>query len=146
MSTEPWQLQSPRRTSTSASLADDLHRSDPSNLITRLERRQIHRLPDSIVELHKEAAAAHIEAQRAEARVGVPWERSDELARLRRRQEEIDEKFAASTELPRTDHDAPGTGPSVRQMAIRTHLQQRQSNCHARPPLPWLGAPQRWSG
>ena len=90
--------------------AGDLRRNDPSNLITRLER-QIHRLPDTIVELHKEATAARAEAQRAEGRVGASWDRSDELAGLRRRQQEIDEQFAASTEPPPTDHDTPVTPP-----------------------------------
>lgn len=38
-------------------LTDDLRRSDPSNLITRLERH-LHRLPDTIAGLKQEAATA----------------------------------------------------------------------------------------
>jgi len=80
-------------------LANDLSRSDPSNLVTRLERR-LHRLPDTIADLKEEAAAARAEADRAAARVGAPWDRSEELASLRRRQQEIDEQLASSTEPP----------------------------------------------
>jgi N12 class adenine-specific DNA methylase len=77
-------------------LANDLNRSDPSNLIVRLERH-LHRLPDTIAELNQEATAARGEAERAAARIGVPWGRSDELAGLRRRQKEIDELLTATT-------------------------------------------------
>jgi len=93
-------------------LTDDLRRSDPSNLITRLERH-LHRLPDTIADLHQDAESARTEAQRAEARVGAPWDRSEELAGLRRRQQEIDEQLAASTE-PLTDEQAGAlpTGPN----------------------------------
>ena len=94
-------------------LTDDLRRSDPSNLITRLERH-LHRLPDTIADLHQEADAARTEAQRAEARVGAPWDRSDELAGLRRRQQEIDEQLAASTEPAPSEHPAaPQSGPTL---------------------------------
>ena len=78
-------------------LTDDLRRSDPSNLITRLERH-LHRLPNTIADLHHEAEAARTEAQRAEARIGAPWDRSEELSGLRRRQQEIDKQLAASME------------------------------------------------
>jgi hypothetical protein len=94
-------------------LSDDLRRSDPSNLITRLERH-LHRLPDTIVDLRKEAEAARTEAQRAEARVGAPWDRSEELSGLRRRQQEIDEQLAASTEPAQSEHPAAAsTEPSA---------------------------------
>lgn len=78
-------------------LATDLERSDPSNLITRLERH-LHRLPDTIAGLRHEAATAREEASRAEARIGVPWDRGEELAGLRRRQKEIDEALTATIE------------------------------------------------
>ena len=81
-------------------LTDDLRRSDPSNLITRLERH-LHRLPGTIADLRQEAEAARTEAKRAEARVGAPWDRSEELAALRRRQKEIEEQLAAITEPSR---------------------------------------------
>jgi hypothetical protein len=94
-------------------LTDDLRRSDPSNLITRLERH-LHRLPDTIADLHHEAETARTEAQRAEARVGAPWDRSEELAGLRWRQQEIDEQLAASTEPPQNDQlVAASTEPSA---------------------------------
>ena len=76
--------------------AADLRRSDSSNLITRLERH-LHRLPDTLVELNQQSAAARGEADRATARIGVPWDHADELAAVRRRKEEIDEILAAST-------------------------------------------------
>ena len=79
-------------------LAPDLDRSDPASLVTRLERH-LQRLPDTMAELRAEAAAARLEAQRAEARIGAPWDRTEELARLRRRQGEIDEQLTAG-DLP----------------------------------------------
>lgn len=94
-------------------LTNDLHRGDPSSLITRLERN-LHRLPDTIAELNKEATTARAEAEQATARVGVPWDRADELARLRRRQQEIDEQLTATTE-PSQDHQeelVPAVGPA----------------------------------
>ena len=94
-------------------LANDLRRGDASNLITRLERH-LHRLPDTVAELTQEAAAASAEAERAAARIGVPWGRAEELAELRRRQKEIDEQLAATTE-PAQDPSspAPRQGPST---------------------------------
>ena len=101
-------------------LANDLSRSDPSNLITRLERH-LHRLPDTVAELTQEAAAARAEAERAAARIGVPWGRAEELAELRRRQKEIDEQLAATTE-PASEPPAPpaGVGPSAAPAAPAT--------------------------
>ncbi|HTN99900.1 MAG TPA: hypothetical protein VL068_04425, partial [Microthrixaceae bacterium] len=96
-------------------LANDLNRSDPSNLITRLERH-LHRLPDTIADLKREVAAARDEASRAEARIGVPWDRIEELAGLRRRQTEINEALTATIEPAQTD-SAPALSddPSVDQ-------------------------------
>jgi len=113
-------------------LTDDLRRSDPSNLITRLERH-LHRLPDTIADLHQEAEAARTEAQRAEARVGAPWERSEELAGLRRRQQEIDEQLAASTEPPPSDHAvAPQSGPtSIPRPASPVHAPHEEPSTSA---------------
>jgi N12 class adenine-specific DNA methylase len=87
-------------------LTSDLSRGDPSSLITRLERH-LHRLPDTIAELNKEATAAQAEAERATARVGVPWDRAEELAGLRRRQQEIEEQLAATTEPSQDHHEVP---------------------------------------
>lgn len=78
-------------------LANDLNRSDPAALVTRLERL-LQRVPDKIAELREEAATARSEADRAEARIGAPWDRTDELASLRRRQREINEQLAATSE------------------------------------------------
>jgi len=72
----------------------DWKRSDPSGLITRLER-QIHRLPDVLATTRADGEAARSEAERAAARIGAPWGRADELVGLRRRQQEIDESLAA---------------------------------------------------
>lgn len=41
--------------------------------------------------------------QRAESRVGAPWDRSKELAGLRRRQQEINERLAATPEPSRSN-------------------------------------------
>lgn len=87
-------------------LTNDLSRGDPSSLITRLERH-LHRLPDTIAELNKEAISARAEAERATARVGVTWDRAEELAGLRRRQQEIDEQLAATTEPSQDRHEVP---------------------------------------
>jgi len=78
-------------------LSNDLTRSDPANLITRLERH-LHRLPDTIAELGREASDARAEAQRAEVRIGAPWQRADELTGLRNRQKEIEDQLAATAE------------------------------------------------
>jgi len=73
----------------------DWKRSEPANLITRLER-QIQRLPDTLTSLQAEADTARGEADRAAARIGVQWDRADELAGLRRRQSEINDTLAAA--------------------------------------------------
>lgn len=83
-------------------LLGDLNRGDPSTLITRLERH-LHRLPETIDELNQEAASARAEAERADARIGVPWDRADELAGLRRRQQEIDAGLIAAAEPATAD-------------------------------------------
>jgi hypothetical protein len=73
----------------------DWKRSEPSNLVTRLER-QIHRLPDTLTNLQSEADTARAEADRAATRIGAPWDRADELSGLRRRQGEINDTLAAA--------------------------------------------------
>lgn len=76
--------------------AADLERNDPANLVTRLERH-LYRLGDAIDALSGEARVARAEARRAEARIGVSWDRVEELVDLQRRQREIDEHLAADT-------------------------------------------------
>jgi hypothetical protein len=73
----------------------DWKRSEPSSVVTRLER-QIQRLPETLEATQAEADQARGEAERAVSRLGAPWDRVDELARLRRRQQEIDEQLAAA--------------------------------------------------
>ncbi len=91
-------------------LSNDLNRSDPANLITRLERH-LHRLPDTIAELNREASKARAEAQRAETRIDAPWDRSVELVGLRHRQKEIEEQLAATTETAQDVQPASPSGP-----------------------------------
>lgn len=88
----------------------DWKRSEPSSVITRLER-QIQRLPDVAAAHRTEAASARSEAERAESRLGSTWDRADELTALRRRQQEINEQLAeaASPEAPAE----PAADPTV---------------------------------
>ncbi len=73
----------------------DWKRSEPVTLITRLER-QIQRLPEALATTRAEADTARVEADRAGARIGARWDRAEELASLRRRQQEIDESVATA--------------------------------------------------
>jgi hypothetical protein len=90
----------------------DWKRSEPSSVITRLER-QIQRLPETLEATRAEAEQARGEAERAYSRIGVPWDRADEFARLRRRQQEIDEQLAAaaSKSPDSVTPSASSTGP-----------------------------------
>ena len=76
---------------------------DATQLVQRLERR-IQRLPETIERLRNDATAATEEAQRAEVRLGEPWEHADELSRLQRRQQELNEALNA---------DSPADEPSA---------------------------------
>jgi len=122
----------------------ELKRSEPSSIVTRLER-QLKRLPDTVASTRSEAEAARNEASRAEARIGAPWDRSDELAGLRRRQQEIDETLAATVEPdlgagggpvePPRDAATPesGTSPTrpddpAQRMAARLDALQRRGS------------------
>ena len=73
----------------------DWKRSEPANLVTRLER-QIQRLPETLTSLQAEADTARGEVDRAAARIGAPWDRAEELAGLRRRQGEINDTLTAA--------------------------------------------------
>ncbi|MGH9033769.1 MAG: helicase-related protein, partial [Acidimicrobiia bacterium] len=66
--------------------------ADHAQLVQRLERR-IQRLPEAVEHLRSDAAAAEEEAARAEAQLGQPWEHTDQLNRLRWRQQELDEEL-----------------------------------------------------
>jgi hypothetical protein len=84
----------------------DWKRSEPSNLITRLER-QIQRLPDTFTNLQAEADTARAEADRAATRIGASWDRADELSGLRRRQGEINDTLAAAASPEAADPGQP---------------------------------------
>jgi len=75
----------------------DWQTAEPATVVTRLER-QIQRLPETLASARADGEAAQAEASRAEARIGQPWDHTAELARLRRRQQEIDEALAATVE------------------------------------------------
>jgi N12 class adenine-specific DNA methylase len=79
--------------------AADLELADGSMVVNRLER-QLHRLPEAIAAADRDRDAALAEATKAEARIGQPWDRGEELARLRRRQQELDETLAATAQDP----------------------------------------------
>lgn len=69
---------------------------DVAQLVQRLERR-IQRLPETIERFRNDATAATDEAGRAEERLGEPWEHADELSRLQRRQQELNEALNADS-------------------------------------------------
>lgn len=79
---------------------------DPGGLVQRLERR-IQRIPETIDRLRADAAASTTEAEQADARLGQPWEHADQLARLRRRQQELDEELTISGSAPPPDRSTP---------------------------------------
>jgi N12 class adenine-specific DNA methylase/SAM-dependent methyltransferase len=83
---------------------DEWRTVDSAMLVHRLERR-IQRLPDVAASLRADAQAATEEATRADALLGKPWDHTDRLARLRRRQQELDEALTA------TDADAAQPAP-----------------------------------
>ena len=83
----------------------DWETPDPIGLIQRVEHR-LQRLPDDITDLRCRASANSDEATRAEARLGTPWEHAAQLARLRRRQQELDDA------LTQTDTPTPDTATS----------------------------------
>ncbi|MCU0271407.1 MAG: hypothetical protein MUF83_22575 [Acidimicrobiales bacterium] len=91
----------------------DWQTADPTTLVTRLER-QLQRLPDTLATTRAGGDAARAEAARAEARIGQPWEHTDRLVGLRRRQKEIDEALAATVapadDVPPGTPGAPGDG------------------------------------
>ena len=77
--------------------AHEWRAADPTMIVGRLERH-LQRLPDTLAATKADGEAARSEATRAKARIGQPWDRADELTRLRRRQQEINETLAASAD------------------------------------------------
>ncbi len=75
--------------------------ADPAMIVTRLER-QLQRLPDVLASTQTEVAAAAAEAASAQERIGQPWDHAEQLSSLRRRQQEIDERLAATVEPDRS--------------------------------------------
>jgi hypothetical protein len=90
----------------------DWKRSEPSSVISRLER-QIQRLPETLSATHAEAEEARGEAERAASRLGARWDRADELARLRRRQLEIEEQLAETASKTGDSPARPASTPVV---------------------------------
>jgi N12 class adenine-specific DNA methylase/CheY-like chemotaxis protein len=69
---------------------DDWQQAEPARIVQRLERH-IQSIPDDLTAARKEALNAATEAERARARLGQPFEHADQLARLQRRQAELNE-------------------------------------------------------
>jgi hypothetical protein len=90
---------------------------DAAMLVQRLERR-IQRLPEVAAGLRADAETATDEATRADALLGKPWEHTDQLARLRRRQQELDEALTAG-------HGTAAAQPETRPARDDAQLLQR---------------------
>jgi N12 class adenine-specific DNA methylase/SAM-dependent methyltransferase len=86
-----------------------------AHLIQGLERR-IQRLPEVVADLRAQATAAGAEATRADTRLGAPWDRAEDLARLRRRQQELDEALTAVDPPPSAP---PRPGADLQQLRQR---------------------------
>lgn len=119
--------------------------ADPSALLTRLERH-LHRLPETLAAVVADGEAAQAEAARAEARIGRPWDRADELAHLRRRHQEVTEALAkaAEPEVGRPEASIDPSRPSVTPEATAEAVQRvtaRMDALAARSPArsPGLG-------
>lgn len=109
----------------------DWETPDPIGLIQRIEHR-LHRLPDDIADLRRRASAASGEADRAETRIGTPWEHAGELARLRRRQQELDD---ALTQTDTPSPDTAGPEPAATPADSLDRLRQRL-DCPPPPTAP----------
>jgi N12 class adenine-specific DNA methylase len=92
--------------------ADEWRNVDPLNLVQRLERR-LQSLDAALADTRHDHAAAEQEADRARARIGLPFDHEADLQRLRRRQQEITEQL-----LPGPDA-APEEASVARRMADR---------------------------
>jgi hypothetical protein len=115
----------------------DLQTADPAMIVSRLER-QLQRLPETLASTRAEGQAAAAEAARADARIGQPWEHTDELGELRRRQKEIDEALVETVVPPAHDQvgshpDAPQPDvPSTSETAVNT-IRERLDAMSAQP-------------
>ncbi|HUP69648.1 MAG TPA: hypothetical protein VM142_07505 [Acidimicrobiales bacterium] len=98
---------------------DEWHAVDPSSLIQRLERR-IQNLDSALLEARSDRAAFGEEAARARARLGAPFEHEDELRRLQRRQQEINELLVPPAREPPSLSPDP---PAAERMAARLAAQ-----------------------
>lgn len=114
----------------------DWQTADPSTIVTRLER-QLQRLPETLASTRSDAEASRAEADRAESRIGQPWEHSGELARLRRRQQEINEALAATVEPVQTEPPAQTPGDDLDRRVAR--IRQQLDAVPSRDPLPSNG-------
>jgi hypothetical protein len=111
----------------------DWKRSEPSSVVTRLER-QIQRLPETLEATQAEADQARGEAERAVSRLGAPWDRVDELARLRRRQQEIDEQLAAAASKSPDSSASPAvTVPGARDSGTSESAGPAATSARSRP-------------
>jgi N12 class adenine-specific DNA methylase len=84
---------------------------DPARLIQGLER-SIRNIPELIATARADAAAATQEAERADARLGQPWEHADQLTRLRHRQQELNEQLTVVSDEEASELSHPD-GPGV---------------------------------
>lgn len=108
-------------------VGEQLATSDPGSVIVRLERR-LQGLDAKLDTAHVERDAAVSEAERARARLDVPFEHADELVQLRRRQAEINDALLAVDEPART--------PAVDDAAV---MAGRLGALHRSTPGPALG-------
>lgn len=125
--------------------------NDPTEAIKRLERR-IREIPDTIDRHRRWATEATDEATQAETQLGQPWEHAENLTRLRRRQQELNEALSipaaegneAVDLVDHALHDAvtvgaivePGTSSATDTV---TRLRHRLDNPEPPPPDPVLG-------
>lgn len=103
---------------------DELRDVDASVFVQRLERR-VQCLDDALDEARADLQSGDQEAQRARARIGSPFEHDAELQRLQRRQLEVNEQLAATSE-------ATVTGPSSAQPMAANVMATRSPSHDAR--------------
>jgi N12 class adenine-specific DNA methylase len=80
--------------------------SDPAIIVTRLEHR-LQRLPTTHERLLTDHKTALTEADTADARIGQPFDHAQQLAALRRRQQEINEHLNRTTNAQPPDPQPP---------------------------------------
>ncbi|HWL43144.1 MAG TPA: SNF2-related protein [Ilumatobacter sp.] len=113
---------------------EDWQTTEPAQIVQRLER-QIQRIPDTITDARHDAAAATAEADRASTRLGLPFEHADELARLRRRQAELDaELFQTADENDPAQHAEPASLAAVTNEVSRVRERLDAVSANRQPP------------